>query len=358
MSSVLREKAGADTYNRFEYQVHWIVYHMLERFQNDEDFIIFCEYHDDMAECSNFPPDSMSFFQIKTKEKDSLWSFSALFNKNDKQHSFLGYIYYNFLTFQNECNCCCFISNRDFNDEILRWQSLIKDGKLLYESEPEIYSKIFNKIKEEFPGEDLQSPIFIEFIQNTFLTRTDLPLETHNTHLMGVFFKVSSKFSLYQPDAYRFLTDILDEVRKKSKRVIKTPISFNELVNQKGISSESLRKLEKGFNDASKYGSLYNNIENYLLNNGKDFPYVKHIIRYLKKHHYKMLDLNDSLYQDSINQYCRLCLAEIETNIENFVSFPNVENILKRTLTQVNYQHSDINKSVMEGIFYEILLSS
>lgn len=71
MSSVLtveqREQAGSDSYNRFEYQVHWIVCHIIGKLQEDAECIVFCEFHDDMAE---FSPNNQQyqFFQIKTKE--------------------------------------------------------------------------------------------------------------------------------------------------------------------------------------------------------------------------------------------------------------------------------------------------
>lgn len=52
MSSVLtveqREQAGSDSYNRFEYQVHWIVCHIIGKLQEDAECIVFCEFHDDM----------------------------------------------------------------------------------------------------------------------------------------------------------------------------------------------------------------------------------------------------------------------------------------------------------------------
>ena len=47
-----REQAGSDSYNRFEYQVHWIVYHIIEKLHEKAECIVFCEFHDDMAEFS------------------------------------------------------------------------------------------------------------------------------------------------------------------------------------------------------------------------------------------------------------------------------------------------------------------
>ena len=48
MSSVLiveqREQAGSDSYNRFEYQVHWIVCHIIGKLQEDAECIVFCEF--------------------------------------------------------------------------------------------------------------------------------------------------------------------------------------------------------------------------------------------------------------------------------------------------------------------------
>ena len=53
MSSVLiveqREQAGSDSYNRFGYQVHWIVCHIIGKLQEDAECIVFCEFHDDMG---------------------------------------------------------------------------------------------------------------------------------------------------------------------------------------------------------------------------------------------------------------------------------------------------------------------
>ena len=81
MSKVLdtnqRAQAGSDSYNRFEYQVHWIVYHFIENFKNEKMCTVFCEYHDDMAE---FSPNNQQyqFFQIKTKEDSSDWTIAEM----------------------------------------------------------------------------------------------------------------------------------------------------------------------------------------------------------------------------------------------------------------------------------------
>ena len=131
MSSVLiveqREQAGSDSYNRFEYQVHWIVCHIIGKLQEDAECIVFCEFHDDMAE---FSPNNQQyqFFQIKTKEDSSDWTIAEMSKREKKKSgsykkSFLGFIFYNYLTFGAECSHCHFVSNNDF-DKDLRFEKL------------------------------------------------------------------------------------------------------------------------------------------------------------------------------------------------------------------------------------------
>lgn len=66
MSSVLtveqREQAGSDSYNRFEYHVHWIVCHIIGKLQEDAECIVFVNF---MMIWLNFLPiiSSISFFK-------------------------------------------------------------------------------------------------------------------------------------------------------------------------------------------------------------------------------------------------------------------------------------------------------
>lgn len=88
MSSVLttnqREQSGSDSYNCFNYQVHWIVCHIIGKLRDDTECIVFCEFHDDMAD---FFPDSQQyhFFQIKTKEETSDWTVAEMSKREKKK---------------------------------------------------------------------------------------------------------------------------------------------------------------------------------------------------------------------------------------------------------------------------------
>ena len=46
------------------------------------------------------------------------------------------------MTFGIECSHCHFVSNNDFDTEVLLWQSYIEDGKRLQTENVELYQKI------------------------------------------------------------------------------------------------------------------------------------------------------------------------------------------------------------------------
>lgn len=74
MSKILtieqREQAGSDSYNRFEYQVHWIVCHIIGKLQEDTGCVVICEFHDDMP--SNFDSVFDEFIQRTFVHKSEL----------------------------------------------------------------------------------------------------------------------------------------------------------------------------------------------------------------------------------------------------------------------------------------------
>ena len=70
------------------------------------------------------------------------------------------------------------------------WQSYIEDGKRLQTENIALYEKIKNRIKNEFL-DDMPSnfdSIFEEFIQNTFVHKSELQLTTYESQTMGKFF--------------------------------------------------------------------------------------------------------------------------------------------------------------------------
>lgn len=360
LNSSLREKAGSDSYNRFEYQAHWIVYHMIQEYKNGNDYIIFCEFHDDMAK-SKQGESCAEFFQIKTSAKYKEWSFSRLFNRTKKQngsykHSFLGFIFYNFLYFKNECNKCHFVSNIGMDTDVSTWQSVIEDNKELKVVNPDLYKKIRELLLLEYANiePDIFNECFESFVQNTFLYQGDLSLDNYEKIVAGEFFQALDNKDIYTSNSNKILRDIIDEVRKKSKTIITTPISYTSLVRKKGVSSEVFSKLKQVM--SSSDNSLYDRIESELSNSLPPITY-KLIIRLLKKHHQKLLDINDLLYQETtlnLENIIDEVLIKYITDIGNVKVL--LEHIKKKFKASKTIKHLDFNDLLVEAIFYEKII--
>ena len=229
-------------------QTPTIVCHIIGKLQEDAECIVFCEFHDDMAE---FSPNNQQyqFYQIKTKEDSSDWTIAEMSKWEKKKtggykKSFLGFIFYNYFAFGAECSHCHFVSNNDFDNDVLLWQAYVEDGKSLQTENVELYGKIKDRIKEEF-SDNMPSnfdSVFEEFIQNTFVHKSELQLTTYESQAMGKFFNHLADKNIPSNTANLIFQQLLNDVRKKSKEKIKAPISMKRLVEKKGVDVAQVGK--------------------------------------------------------------------------------------------------------------------
>ena len=161
-----REQAGSTSYDRFEYQVHWIAYHVINQLTDNPHSIVLCEFHDDMLD--NISKDDFEFYQIKTRDEGN-WTFPKLTQRNSiagtnkrTKHSFLGYIFYNFLTFEEECDKCYFITNQKFNPELMEWIASVEDEYLVKENNKDFYGRLYSAIRKEFPDTATHRPFTVQ----------------------------------------------------------------------------------------------------------------------------------------------------------------------------------------------------
>ena len=309
MSKVLdtnqREQAGSDSYNRFEYQVHWIVYHIIENFKNEKMCTVFCEYHDDMAEYDK--DKNYSFFQIKTKEKNNNWTISEMSKKAKNKKSFLGFIFYNFLTFGSECKSCFFISNIDFDSDVKKWQACIEDKKNIKEEDNELYNKIKFRIKDEYKNDKIDNfdNVFDKFIQNTFVSKSNLQLDTYESQTKGEFFDNITK-NISMITAQAIYNQLVEDVRKKSKEKVYPPISFRKLIDKKGIDISSIKnQIDSKIIKQNDIGGFYF----FLIDKGISNEDVNRILDEKNQHDLKWQNMSMLKYQQII-----LVLKEVIDN--------------------------------------------
>ncbi|MCO5497097.1 dsDNA nuclease domain-containing protein [Enterococcus innesii] len=114
-----REQSGADSQNRFEYQVSSIVSHLIQKYKNNEEVMVYCEFHDDFSELKKVNEDkNLIFYQVKTNNVNTHWTVNRLITKDGK-HSMIGAILYNYYTFHDKCSSCFFITNITFDSNLI-----------------------------------------------------------------------------------------------------------------------------------------------------------------------------------------------------------------------------------------------
>ncbi|EDZ59238.1 dsDNA nuclease domain-containing protein [Bacillus cereus group sp. MYBK77-1] len=369
ISTELREQAGSNSYNRFEYQVHWIVYHMIQEYKKNSEFYIFCEFHDDMTKTSLLEkPNCAEFFQIKTTERFKQWSLKNLFKTYKKQgggikNSFLGFLFYNFLKFSEECTKCHFVSNIGMDETVRVWQSVIEDRKELKTEEPSLYNEIKGLLREEYKDLEIEefNNVFEIFIQNTFLYHGELPLENYEKVVAGSFFVMLENDKIYTSNSNKILKDLIEEVRKKSKKKIQTPISYNALKKEKGISSEIFSKIKDYItdieDDEQKYYELEETLEEQRIGNFR----IKLLIRLLKIHKRKTLDFSNTLYINSAEEILEIIDETLLNYYESIDDFEYLKTtVLNKVIQKCECIISNkvgIDKVLVEALFYERLVT-
>ena len=364
MSRVLtveqREQAGSDSYNRLEYQVYWIVCHIIGKLQNDVECIIFCEFHDDMAEFST-KNQQYQFFQIKTKEDSSNWTIAEMSKREKKKNggykkSFLGFIFYNYLTFGTECLHCHFVSNNDFDTEVLLWQSYIEDKKNLQAENIVLYQKIKDRIKDEFLN-DMPSnfdSVFDDF-RGDFNTvpGSELQLMTYESQTMGKFFNHLADKNIPSNTANLIFQQLLSDVRKKSKEKIKTPISMKSLVEKKGID---IAQIGKKIDGNIKNSGNYSEFHDYLTTQSLSEKDIHRIESAKTLHDSRWLDVNDFKYQEIV-VVLRKTISKFSQQLGTSGVSEDLNILCNQELQKKNLLSDSLDKSLVEVLYYEQKLS-
>ncbi len=248
LSTEQREQAGSDSYNRFEYQVHTIVYQIINLYESVGKNVIFCEFHDDFSQSDSIDQEIYDFYQVKTRDDGKAWTLESLSKrqkdkKGNYKKSFLGRMFENYLVFGNECRKCYFLSNERYSSEIRTWSACVEDGKSLKKENPELYNKIRGRIYPEFKNELPKNfdDIFDKFIDKSVIVQSDLFLLGYEQNVKMAFLQKFESSNIPISALSVVYDSILNDVRKKSKTKIEMPISKKSLVEKKGINMCQVR---------------------------------------------------------------------------------------------------------------------
>jgi hypothetical protein len=271
--SPLREKAGATSSSRFDFQKDWSIYQLLEHHNKESDYLFIFDYHEDLVVMdSESDPRKISFYQIKGK-KSGNWTLKKLIESEDDKDgkpllSILGKLYDCKCKFDSQTQSLNFISNAKFNVKLKDGSTAeSKDSICIIEITPDDREKIKTKLISELSLK--ADPVFQDI---TFLKVTELSLDASETFVKGRLaeflesVKPGGKFPI--PALYQSL---FGEVKRRSD-YNKEITTFEELIEKKGIGKSMLEEWIQNI-AVKNYDELWQQIESRL--NSESVPFSK-----------------------------------------------------------------------------------
>lgn len=282
------ENAGPRASNRFDYQINWGLQKLLKLEEDNEDYVMILDYHDDIVICNSEKNiDYIDFYQVKTK-KAGQWILSTLIGPTEISEEIvappkeglgiLSKLVNHTNVFQNS-RTLYFVTNSSLSkNNYPRSDDFVKFSQLKQESQVSIKKKI----KEEL-GEIEESAFNkLVFIQN------QMSVGSYKETLLGT-------LSQFLKDKFNLVTDVnavydtlIGELRKRND--YENDIKCKEdLLKHKSMSHEEFR----GYLNSLTFQKGFEDLKKYIINE------ISGEVKFSEKH--KVIECLNSIYQDLMN---------------------------------------------------------
>lgn len=256
-----REKAGAETFDKYDYQYHWALYKVISEHRELKEYAVFIEFHEDVVIASSLDSTkaTFDFNQVKTTGK-KYNTYQLVINrkkiKDGLEPSILSKL---ILTvhekdFKDRISYINLVATNGFSLECKDKDVLLNKITLNDLSENQ-YTELENAIIEEIEITSL--PINIQFIV------PDLPEKKYEDVVIASIAKLIGTIYPYsQTDCVEIYRILIDELRRKGK--VKYDYKrWNDLLKHKALTSNTVSETISAFTslkDETKIELEFNDI--------------------------------------------------------------------------------------------------
>jgi len=349
-----REKAGARSASRFDYQKDWSICQLLDFHNEKNDYLFVFDYQEDlMIMDSESTPQKVSFYQIKGKQNKAHWTLGELLKspkstKGDVLLSIIGKLYDCKIKAEKNTESINFVSNIGFKVGDKLFNSLDKKEVCVIELNDIDKKKINEKLNLEHPSENI-----CEYEDITFLKVAELNLNDSPTYTKG-------KIADFLNDSYPktkhnvplIYQHLFNEVKRKSN-YNKDVISYDDLVKCKAIGKSTFQNMLDICGASKDFDSAWKNIETILSNEGVKYSRIKKYKNAWDKVEIERMEPNNSILT-SITKNIKELITHFEDNdlLDNDTLLECVSKILS------SYNQEPINQTIYDEIFIEALTLS
>ncbi|HBC31860.1 MAG TPA: hypothetical protein DC024_11545 [Clostridiales bacterium] len=339
-----REKAGATSSSRFDYQKDWSICQLLDHHNEKSDYLFVFDYQEDlMIMDSENNPEKVSFYQIKGKANKSYWTLGELIknpssNSNKILLSIIAKLYDSKLKAKDKTESLNFVSNIGFKIGTNSNNTLNKKEVCIIELSEKDRKLITEKLQEQLPDEEI-----LGYEEITFLKVVELNLDDSPTYTQGkIATFLEQNFPKTKQNVPMLYQQLFNEVKRKSN-YNKEIISFDDLISNKAIGKTQFQNILDVCGAAKDFDSIWNNIESILSNESVKFTQIKKLRNAWKKAEIERLEPNNAILSSIIKR--------IKTTIKQLDDSSNFED--KTLLECVSIVSTEYNKKPIDQKIYE-----
>lgn len=243
-----REKAGAETFQKYSYQYHWALYRVLSEHEESKEYAVFVELHEDVIVSNSLDVEKAKFEFNQVKTVDYKFSPTKLLTKKNGK-SVLGKLISSGLEkkFSSKINFLNLVSLNNFSLE-LKDDKLTLDKIRLEDLSENQFKFLENAIKKELSIDSL--PTNIQFIV------PNLTESKHQDELIACISKIIT--SIYPESRYNSVSIyqvLIDEIYRKGQ--LKYDFSkWDELLTKKALTSITVKKVITDFTNIKDEGKI------------------------------------------------------------------------------------------------------
>lgn len=235
-----RESAGASTFGKYNFQYHWALCRIIEKHQQNEDYGLLIEYHEDVVIADSLDSEKAGFEFYQVKNQTARFTEYSLTNRGkpglkSSQNSVLGKLLSSCIgtQYENKITKIGLVSSSGFSlgiDKGLRLD-VISTGDLT----ASCLQKLTDDIKEELGIALL--PKHLQFIV------PEVKLENQEDYVLGQFARlVDNIFSGARCNAVNIYRAVIDEMGRKGRIQVDYK-DWKRLIENKSLTSDKVQSV-------------------------------------------------------------------------------------------------------------------
>lgn len=272
-----REKAGSQTFDKYDYQYHWALYKVITEFNNSDsnEYAVFIELHEDVVFANHLDVNKVKFdfYQVKNISTGA-FNITKLIKRKKNKKSILGKL-------------CESTQNKVYSDKILTINLVATCGFNFQELDKQLEQITIGDLSDNTIGElkkALTGELNIDDVPaNLYFVVPEMPTKGYKEYLIG---KISEIVKSLYPECYYQSDNIyrvlIDEFYRKGKNTFDYS-KWTDSVKNKAVSSLDVNNVINVYTDTGKKDLDFNFSE---ICNELDFSYLKrkHIKKFFDKY--------------------------------------------------------------------------